>query len=534
MAQETAIFRTGTQLVLVNVVVRDKNGPVYGLTKDSFELFDKGKPQSIAVFQPPVPPTARTQAAAAPPPNLYTNRFSPAMMPRGATVILIDMLNTEIADQQYVRKQILKLLANLDRRQRIAILLLTNKLTVLQDFTDDRERLRDAAGKVRGNPSPALSGSTMQANMGGAADEETDSILNESLNELRRFNDKIRVEGTLDALQRIAAHMSGIAGAKNLIWITSGFVQAVNVMGLTTSGPGQAPQSSGGGMSQAVPSAAQMPQSYGDEIAAAVRDINNSGIAISAIDARGLVGFADSKTAAAGGGSRASSMRSSTGTLRPPNIETLQDLSERTGGKAYYGSNDIAGAIRQVLDDADATYVLGFYPEEKSLDKKFHDLKVKVAHSADVRFRKMYFAGENAPPSDNQVEGRLRDASKSPMDAGGIGIAAQVGPGSKSGAFLLRIAFELSDLHLERKDDKWKGAAEMVIVQQGNDGRTLQLASETYTFDMKDDAYRARLREGVVVDKEITPEPGMFQVKVLVADRTTGVVGSIRVPAPKK
>ena len=44
------LIRTGTRLVEVEVVVRDKNGPVTGLTRDDFTLLDQGKAQQIAIF----------------------------------------------------------------------------------------------------------------------------------------------------------------------------------------------------------------------------------------------------------------------------------------------------------------------------------------------------------------------------------------------------------------------------------------------------------------------------------------------------
>src|SRR2546430_5231591 len=45
------VFRSGTELVLVNVVVRDKNGNVVrGLTRDDFAVTEDDKPQVITSF----------------------------------------------------------------------------------------------------------------------------------------------------------------------------------------------------------------------------------------------------------------------------------------------------------------------------------------------------------------------------------------------------------------------------------------------------------------------------------------------------
>ena len=45
------MFRSGTELVLVNVVVRDKSGAVVrGLTRDDFIVTEDDKPQTITSF----------------------------------------------------------------------------------------------------------------------------------------------------------------------------------------------------------------------------------------------------------------------------------------------------------------------------------------------------------------------------------------------------------------------------------------------------------------------------------------------------
>src|SRR5579863_9601210 len=74
-------FRTNTNLVIVNVAIKDKSGkPIEDLKKDQFTLLEDGKPQQIAVFElqrlngdilPPleiVTPTLKTRGAAVEPP----------------------------------------------------------------------------------------------------------------------------------------------------------------------------------------------------------------------------------------------------------------------------------------------------------------------------------------------------------------------------------------------------------------------------------------------------------------------------------
>jgi len=49
--EQVPTFQSKVNLVLVPVVVRDKNGrPVANLTKDDFQLFDKGQRQAIGSF----------------------------------------------------------------------------------------------------------------------------------------------------------------------------------------------------------------------------------------------------------------------------------------------------------------------------------------------------------------------------------------------------------------------------------------------------------------------------------------------------
>src|ERR1700685_3468191 len=86
--------RVSTRLVQVDVIVRDKNGPVADLTKDDFVVLDRGKPQRISVFSVESGASA-PQLAQALPQNTFSDlpQYG-ANKPRSVTVVLLDNLNT--------------------------------------------------------------------------------------------------------------------------------------------------------------------------------------------------------------------------------------------------------------------------------------------------------------------------------------------------------------------------------------------------------------------------------------------------------
>ena len=89
--------------------------------------------------------------------------------------------------------------------------------------------------------------------------------------------------------------------------------------------------------------------------------------------------------------------------------DTMEALAQRTGGKAYYNSNDLKNAIRGAIDDSKVTYVLGYYPAHNTWDGKFHELKVQVDRKgANVRRRLGYFAFADQPLTDKEKKAAFR------------------------------------------------------------------------------------------------------------------------------
>src|SRR5205823_6308202 len=105
------VFRATTRLVQVNVVVHGKDGkPVADLKKEDFTVTEKGKPQTLSFFSVeslgklPGPPVKL-------PSNIFSNQLEHRNgVPSSVTVILIDSLNTQWADQAAARKAIIDFL----------------------------------------------------------------------------------------------------------------------------------------------------------------------------------------------------------------------------------------------------------------------------------------------------------------------------------------------------------------------------------------------------------------------------------------
>jgi VWFA-related protein len=228
--QEPTVFHSGTRLVEVEVVVRSQpvrppgfgaslkyifdSGPPFGppgelvkdLTQDDFTLLDDGQPQRIAVFRAGLSSPGASDDAKPPalPPGAVSNRQDSRGRPvNNATAILIDFLNTNFGYTGYERMGVTKLLRSLaESDSRIALYTLGENLHMLHDFTDEPQKLTDAAAKLDRKPdAPGLS-----------------SALRDFGDLLDLGREEVHGRMTVKALKLIVQHLSGVPGRKNLVW----------------------------------------------------------------------------------------------------------------------------------------------------------------------------------------------------------------------------------------------------------------------------------------------------------------------------
>jgi VWFA-related protein len=517
--QNPVTVRSTTRLVQVSVVVHDKKGePVADLKKEDFTITEKGKPQDIAFFAvesagrlPGNPPKL--------PPNVYSNRLVEKQgVPGSVTVILFDALNTKWSDQAYARQQVIKFLQQLQPEDRVAIYLLGRGLRVLHDYTTDSTALLAALGRFHGEHLPDLAAS--EPSPDAVQDNSTNPIafgldFLQPSNAEQEFFTTNRVLNTLAALKAIASHLANVPGRKNLIWVSGGFPLDY--------GFDQEPD----------PRRADFRRTYYDETEAAVRAVNNAGISIYPVDARGLIIGRDAMTADMQSGP-VNPRQPPRARLGPtvPNLDTMRLLADRTGGRAAYNTNDLKNAIRNAVDDSKVTYMLAYYPAENAQDGKFHDIKIKVGRSGvNVRYRKGYFALPDVAQNDKTRKSDLSTAVWSPVDATSVGLNGRVDfPNSPDqNAMAVYAQIDPLGITLEQNGDRWQGKIDLLFIQRDDQGHEYTGATDTITLNLLKDNYMKVVRSGIVYKKDLQRDPKATNLRIVVRDGMTGAMGSLTI-----
>lgn len=71
----------------------------------------------------------------------------------------------------------------------------------------------------------------------------------------------------------------------------------------------------------------------------------------------------------------------------------LDDFAQLTGGKAYWEDKDLAGLLRDAIDDSRDGYMLTYVPNNYQRDGSGHEVKVKITRKGvDLRYRPGYAA----------------------------------------------------------------------------------------------------------------------------------------------
>jgi VWFA-related protein len=408
-------FGTATSGVLVDVVVRDKKGPVMDLAQDEFTVLEDGKPQQIVSFD------KRTVQGDQATPNVASIAAGVAK-PSGAgpgpsvVALAFDRLSPDgRASATKAANELLK-----DRRadEMVGVFVIDQALRTMQSYTTDGAKLQAgvdrAAGTATSVPSqsqspmaqragvgptgPVVAGAESAGNPPGTATSaptsaeggSTDSAAQGAAGEAaavqaaldrmdRNYRDlQTETEGhaSMDALLALVDSLGALPGRKTVVYLCEGLT---------------------------------IPPSVEPRFRSVIDTANRRNVSLYAMDAAGLRVHSQQEDTA----NQLKDITKSTvaGVDRPNNAKWSEDLERnetllksdpaaalgilttQTGGLLIQNTNDLVKGIQRINEDRRFHYLLGYTSTNPSMDGSYRHIEVKVKRGGvEVHSRQGYVA----------------------------------------------------------------------------------------------------------------------------------------------
>jgi VWFA-related protein len=215
-------------------------------------------------------------------------------------------------------------------------------------------------------------------------------------------------------------------------------------------------------------------------------------------------------------------------------VLTMKRLAEDTGGQAYYGRNDLDGALASGIADSRSSYTLGFYLTE--VDGKYHDLKVKVDRPGlTLNYRQGYYALDELKPDATKKAADLATALLNPSDLTAVGIVANlaVKPGKPREQLSVRLRLDPESLTLHDSKAGRTGKVEEMFVEFNAAGREVGKITAASTFNIAPENRAAFESKGVTLVQAFPLSAEAVKLSIIVRDTESGRVGSLTMPIDK-
>jgi VWFA-related protein len=585
LPQSQSTLKVNSRAVLVDVMVTDQKGnPVKGLKQGDFRVLEQGKKQSIGYFEEHTAEASarRDGSRTFPqmPPNVFTN-FSPLPMPPAVNVLVLDALNTPMADQMYLKKAAEHYLKTLKPGTRLAIFTMSMRLSFIQGFSDDPAVLATALGYRKNNKSePAiLLASQEESHAQGrliemmtemevagsndvvfAVSPESIAAFQQFMQETRYSQESDREYRTLQNLNQLAAFLGSFPGRKNVIWMSGAF--PLELFGQTS-------------------------MRFEGSIAKTINLLSAARVAIYPVDVRGgdvprfytaensldptftsapqLLGpppavTGDAPNPAQGGFSNGLQDERQ---KKNSSDSTMDMLANETGGKAFYNMNDLSEIIHKVTDQSSNFYTISYSPTDSKMDGGFRKIEVKVGDNEHYKlsYRQGYIARDDGLPGAAQEsqESAAQHASQDPtrldplepfmvfgmpeseqilyktlvqqMDAKAVTTPSKPSLNGALDQYSVDFAVDLDDLHLKvDQDGVHTGRLNLSMIVYDKYGRAASREDHLVNLAIKPDAYAVFQKSGLQMHGKIAAPKGQYWLRTGVYDEASHKVGTLEIP----
>ncbi len=505
--QTPPIFRVQSNLVVVDVTVRDKKGNlVKDLGKEEFKIFEDNVPQEIVTFSIENIPVAPSEIIAENVPESAkpavvnfsatpaAERKKEALKDKRLIILFFDLSSLSTEDlirsistaQEFVAKKSTP-------HDLLAIAIYSSTLQLVQDLTNDR----DALIKTLKQLNPTEAGDATAEELGDT--DTSDEVFVPDDVQFNIFNTDRR----LSALETLAKTYREYPERKSLIYFSSG---------MTTTGIENQSQ-----------------------IRSTVDVANQSNMSIYTVDSRGLVALPPGGGASRGSaGGRAmfsgDAMSRQTASLSSSQ-ETLTTLAHDTGGTAFQDTNALEPVFDKVLSDTQTYYIIGYYSTNAKEDGKFRKIRVEVGHpDLKIQHRPGYFASKQFTRlTQTERDRQLEEALTVDRPFSDLPFILEADYFRQDGSTCMvpvSLQFAGEGVQFEVKGDRREAQLEFLAQIRDTRGSVAGVARDIVEVRLPAQTAE-KIRGGqILYSTGFHLRPGDYKLKFLVRDNRTGKLGS--------
>jgi VWFA-related protein len=515
-------LRVESELVLVNVVARDKQGkPITDLKRDDFTLIEDGKPQRISSFDYENLDTAPMNAAAAGPSQqsadgqpeapmkpIFTRKDAEDILSNKRAIVLFFDLSSMQPDeiQRSVDAAKKYVQTKMTASDEIAIVSLASTLRLDMDFTHDQARLLRVLNRYTHSE-----GQGMDNGATGDADgiEESGNAYTPDETEYNQFN----TDRKLQALQSVCQVLSKFNQRKSVIYFSSGMTRT----GIENDAA----------------------------LRAAINTAVKANVAIYTMDSRGLEamppGGAASSASLRGTAMYSGAAVQSSLDKNYASQETLVTLAGDTGGKAFLDTNDLGLVFDRVQKDTSVYYVLGYSSNNPLKDGRFRHIQVKVNRQGiTLEFRKGYYGPKDFKHySAEDKEQQLDEEMSTGLSSTDVAVYMEAAYFRLDETrFYIPVALVVPGSQIPFTQNADKDKASLDIKGEVLDELKRTVGSVRETVKLSLDASQEIRRKNVQYSTGFILTPGKYRFKFIVRENQSGKIGSFEteftVPEIKK